>query len=72
MTLMHALWILTAVHTKSDSRIGFCIQDGVRSSDAYFLTGFSETDYINAWEKVREECGLPVTVLPEPAQKPSK
>ena len=57
MTLDKALSILAEVHTRQDVRAGFCILVG--ASPETNAPWIKHSDYVAAWERVRDELHLP-------------
>ena len=56
MLLFTALQILADVHTSNDGPTGFSVMVGAKHEPYH---RFSEVEYIQAWEKVRQEAGQP-------------
>ena len=61
MPLQKALFVLADIHTREDDLIGFVVMPGCSLG----TTRWSSADYIEAWESVRYNVGLPVEARTE-------
>ena len=58
MTLDRALRLLATVHTKDDDQVGFVVVMGVSQVDWMHGYPYSQQQYIEAWEVVRQHLHL--------------
>lgn len=65
MDLQRALFIIASVHTDYDERCGWTLRAGVMRPEWY--SGFSQAEYMQAWETLRMYLHMNVNPAPTPA-----